>query len=91
MKVRTMSDSEVRQVGDWFARFGYALDQIWDVNESGLCPMNHFCYWKCRDIWVDDMKSSNNTAQRIFVSLFERGVTVWKNPDEIGRVSIYAN
>lgn len=91
MKVRTMSDSEVRQVGDWFARFGYALDQIWNVNESGLCPMNHFCYWKCRDIWVDDMKSSNNTAQRIFVSLFERGVTIWKNPDEIGRVSIYAN
>ena len=91
MKVRTMPDSEVRQVGDWFARYGYALDQNWDVSQSGLCPMNHFCFWKCRDIWVDDLKSSNNNALRLISSMFQRGVTVWKDPDEIGKVSVYDN
>lgn len=91
VKVRTMPKAEVRAVGDWFARYGYALDQIWDVDESGLCPMNHFCYWKCRDIWVDDRKSSNNAAQALITSMFERGVTVWRNPEEIGKVSVYDN
>lgn len=91
IKVKTMPDAEVRQVGDWFARFGYALEQVWDVSESGLCPMKHFCYWKCRDIWVDDRKSSNNTAMVLITSMFERGVTIWKDPDEVGRVSVYDN
>lgn len=91
LKVRTMPDSEVRQVGDWFARYGYALEQVWDVTSSGLCPMRHFCYWKCRDAWVDDRKSSNNAVQQLIVAMFDRGVTIWKNPDEVGRVSIYDN
>lgn len=91
MRIKTMSDSEVRQVGDWFARYGYALEQVWDVNESGLCPMNHFCYWKCRDIWIDDTRSSNNAAVTTLATMFERGLTVWKNPDEIGKVNVYAN
>lgn len=91
VKVRTMPNAEVRQVGDWFARYGYALDQSWDVNESGLCPMKHFCYWKCRDIWIDDRKSSNNAAIVLMSTMFERGVTIWKNPEEVGRVSIYDN
>lgn len=91
VRVRTMNDSETRQVGDWFARYGYALEQVWDVNETGLCPMNHFCYWKCRDIWVDDRKSSNNNAQLMITAMFERGVTIWNDPDEIGKVSVYDN
>lgn len=91
MKVRTMPDAEVRQVGDWFARYGYALEQNWNLEESGLCPMRHFCYWKTRDIWVDDMKSSNNAAITLITAMFKRGVTVWNNPDEVGRVSIYDN
>ena len=53
--------------------------------------MNHFCYWKTRDIWVDDRNSSNNAAQEVITAIFNRGVTVWKDPDEVGRVSIYAN
>lgn len=91
IKVRTMPNAEVRQVGDWFARYGYSLEQVWDVNESGLCPMQHFCYWKCRDIWIDDRKSSNNAAVVMLSTMFERGVTIWKNPEEVGKVSIYDN
>ena len=91
MKIKTMSDSEVRQVGDWFSRYGYALEQIWDVSESGLCPMRHFCYWKARDVWVDDLRSSNNNALRVISNVFVRGVTIWKDPEEIGRVNVYDN
>lgn len=90
-KVKTMPNGDVRQVGDTFMRYGYALNQVWNIDESGLCPMPHFCYWKAGDIWVDDRESSNNLIQETMISIFMRGVTIWNNPDEIGKVSIYAN
>lgn len=90
-KIKTMPNGDVRQIGDTFMRYGYALNQMWDLEKSGLCPMPHFCYWKAGDIWVDDRKSSNNLVQETMINIFMRGVTVWKNPDEIGKVSIYDN
>ena len=91
VKVRTESDSAIRQAGDHFARFGYALNQMWDVEESGLCPMRHFCYWKASDIWVDDACSSNNEVNTTMRRIFLDGVTVWKDAHELGRVSVYDN
>lgn len=90
-KVKTMPNGDIRQIGDTFMRYGYALNQAWDISKSGLCPMSHFCYWKAGDIWVDDRASSNNMIQETMINMFLRGVTVWKNPDEIGKVSIYDN
>lgn len=91
VKVRTESDSAIRQAGDHFARFGYALNQMWDVEESGLCPMRHFCYWKASDIWVDDACSSNNEVNTTMRRIFLDGVTIWKDAQELGRVSVYDN
>ncbi len=91
IKVKTQSDSAIRQTGDTFARYGYALNQMWNVAESGLNLMRHFTYWKASDIWVDDRESSNNSIQDFITKIFLRGVTVWKVPTEIGRVSIYDN
>lgn len=91
MKIKTMPNGDVRQIGDMFLRYGYALNQMWDIEKSGLCPMPHFCFWRASDIWVDDRKSSNNSIQDIIINIFKAGVTVWRNPDEIGKVSIYAN
>lgn len=91
MRVKTIPDSEVRQVGDWFARFGYAANMIWDVSESGLVPMRHFCYWKCADVWVDDLEASNAMATSMVSAMLTRGVTIWDNPDEVGRVNVYDN
>jgi hypothetical protein len=91
LKVKTQSDSAIRQAGDMFARYGYALNQSWNVKKSGLKLMRHFTYWKADDIWVDDRQSSNNVVQSFITKMFLQGVTVWNNPNEIGRVSIYDN
>lgn len=91
VKVRTENDSCISQAGAMFARYGYALNEIWNVKQSGLSLMKHFTYWKASDIWVDDIKASNNAVNRVIENIFLKGVTVWKNPDEIGRVDIYAN
>ena len=90
-KVRTMPNGDVRQIGDTFLRYGYMLNQMWDVDKSGLCPMSHFCYWRASDIWVDDRASSNNAVQDAIIRIFRNGVTVWRDPMEIGKVAIYDN
>lgn len=91
IKVRKQSDSAISQTGDMFARYGYAFNQAWDVRETGLNLMKHFTYWKASDIWLDDRRSSTNLVNNTISEMFLRGVTVWNNPDEIGRVSIYDN
>lgn len=91
VKVRTESESAIAQAGDQFARYGYALNRMWDVDDSGFCPMKRFCYWKASDIWVDDRMSSNGDASKSIQRMFLEGVTLWKNPEEIGRVSVYDN
>ena len=91
IKVRTQSKSAIRMAGDTFARFGYALNQIWNVAKSGLKLMRHFTYWKASDIWVYDVHETNDTPQNAIVAIFEKGVTVWNDPDEIGMVSPYDN
>ncbi len=89
VKARTQSKHAIRSAGDEFVRFGYALNQIWEVEE--LCLMNHFTYWKAKDCWVYEKCETNDSAQRSITAIFQNGVTVWKDPNEIGRVNPYDN
>ena len=91
VKVRRQSDSAISQVGDMFARYGYTLNQVWDICRTGLNLMKHFTYWKASDIWVNDKECSTNAVNDVISGIFLNGVTVWNDPDEIGRVSVYAN
>lgn len=91
IKVKTQSDSAIRQTGDTFARFGYTLNQVWNVADSGLTLMKHFTYWKAAEIWVDDRESSNNAVNTFIHNMFLNGVTIWNDPTEIGRVNVYDN
>lgn len=90
-KVRTQRECDIAQAGDMMLRFGYALNQNWDVEASGLKIMKHFTYWKARAVWVNDGSGVTNAAQYAIQSILERGVTVWNDPDEIGKVGIYGN
>ena len=91
IKVKTQSDSAIRQTGDIFARFGYTLNQIWDVANSGLKLMKHFTYWKAKEIWVNDAEASNNSINTFIRNMFLNGVTVWNDPTKIGKVNVYTN
>lgn len=90
-KVRTQRECDIAQAGDMMLRFGYALNQNWDVEASGLKIMKNFTYWKAQDVWVNAGSGVTNTAQYAIQSILERGVTVWNDPDEIGKVGIYGN
>lgn len=91
INVKTQSDSAIRQTGDVFARFGYVLNQVWDVTASGLKLMRHFTYWKAKEIWVNDAGSSNNFVNTFVRNMFLNGVTVWNDPSKIGKINVYTN
>lgn len=91
VRVRTQNDDSIMQAGSMFVRYGYALNQIWDVNESGLKLMNYFTYWKASDIWIDDRLSSTNSVANTIARIFLNGVTVWNEPEDIGRIDPYGN
>lgn len=91
VRVRTQSESAIRMAGDTFARYGYALNQIWDADKSGLKLMRHFTYWKASECWVYDKDGTSDVAQNAVSAILRNGVTVWSDPDEIGKVSPYDN
>ena len=90
IKVRTQSDSAIANAASQFARYGYALSQVWDDCDS-LQVMRHFSYWKASDVWVYDMGDTNNAAQLAVQGILTNGVTVWSDADEIGAVNVYDN
>ena len=89
VKVRTQNEDAIAQTASEFARYGYKLNQIY--NPETLTMMKHFTYWKTRECWVYDKSDSNDTSQTAISAIFNRGVTVWANPDEIGKVNPYDN
>ena len=52
--------------------------------------MKHFSYWRLYDFWVEGLQVPDMYVDKIRFFLFG-GVTVWKNPEEIGRIGLYEN
>lgn len=90
-RLRTQSESAIKQTVAQFARFGYNLNQIWNVKDTGLNLMETFTYWKVSDIWIDIRKAATFGIENALKNIFKNGVTVWKSPDLIGKVDIYDN
>lgn len=88
--VRTQSKSAIAQAGDAMLRFGYSLHRNWDMS-SGFHYMKHFTFWKAEDIWINEGTGTAGNAVNVIADILLKGVTVWRNPSEIGRVSIYEN
>lgn len=91
IRLRTQSKSAIAQTAAQFARYGYALEQVWDVEGSGLNLMRHFTYWKAEDIWVDVRNVASSEIGATIRRIFRNGVTVWRDPNDIGKVGIYDN
>lgn len=87
--VVTESKNAIKAAGDQMLRYGYALGQVWQVTKWQV--MNYYTYWKASDLWLTCGRVGIEDAGDAIEAILEKGVTVWSNPDEIGRVSIYDN
>ena len=85
----TQSRSAISSAGDEFLRYGYMYDKQWDFNGNWNIG-KYFTYWKLKDFWVKNLNVPDMYMDKIRFFLFG-GVTVWRNPDDIGRVGVYEN
>lgn len=85
----TQSKSAIASAGDEFLRYGYMLDRQWDFNGNWNIG-KYFTYWKLKDFWVYNLNVPDMYMDKIRFFLFG-GVTVWRKPEYIGKVSVYEN
>lgn len=89
VNVLTQSDNAILQTASQFARYGYTLDQM--VAFTTFNVAKSFTYWKCSDVWFDGSQCVNESITAGIIELLKNGVTVWRDPNKIGKVNIYDN
>lgn len=76
------------QVGDFWLRYGYYVNR-WMEPPQNLKCMSNFTYWKMQQVQV------NGTLPEVFKEtirgIFEKGVTVWTNPNNINSIDLADN
>lgn len=89
IKLKTMQLAAMRQVAGYWMRYGYQMN-VWSTLPANLQCMSHFTYWKLRETYI---VSSNcpEAFKEAIRGIFEKGVTVWRNPVDIGNMPMTSN
>lgn len=88
LRFKMISPSAIRNIGEFWLRYGYYIQRFLVPPESLMC-MRKFTYWKMHELYVRSSTCPEEFRLTI-KGIFEKGVTVWKNPDDIG-VTDYAD
>lgn len=89
IRYRTCDANHVRIIGEYWLRYGYAVRQFMTPPKDLQC-MSNFTYWKMAETYLT-CASADEGAKDVIRGIFEKGVTVWANPDNIGRIDIANN
>lgn len=85
---KRIPDSALKKIGEFWLRYGYAVHQFVKPPANLHC-MSKMTYWKMTETYVSGHipEFYKNTVRGIF----EKGVTVWRNPKDIGKVDLADN
>ena len=85
----TQSKAAISSAGDEFLRYGYAFNKQWEFDGNWNVG-KYFTYWKLRDFWVSNLNVPDMYMDKLRFFMFG-GVTVWRNPEDIGKRTVYDN
>lgn len=87
-RVRQLSRNAMTRIGEYWMRYGYAMN-TW-VRITHLSLMKYFTYWKLTECYLEkaDMPETFKGTVR---GIFEKGVTVWRDPSYIGAANVRKN
>lgn len=88
-KVKTLQPSIMSAIGEYWLRYGYAVNRFGQVPPDFQC-MTKFTYWKLRETYISSGPVPEAFRQALR-GIFEKGVTVWSNADDIGMIDIADN
>ena len=89
VKLKQIHPGVMRQIGDYWLRYGYAINR-WMVVPDNFHVMTKFTYWKLKEVYLT-RSNIPEYYKGVIRGIFEKGVTVWRDPEEIGRVDISEN
>jgi hypothetical protein len=89
LKLKMLQPASMASIGEYWLRYGYK------INRFGRMPDNFmvcekFTYWKLRETYIT-ASNCPETFKQALRGIFEKGVTVWKNPADIGNIDIADN
>jgi hypothetical protein len=76
-------------IGEYWLRYGYQVNKFGRMPAS-LMVMENFTYWKLRETYITS-SSCPETFKQAIRGIFEKGVTVWAEPSDIGNIDIGDN
>lgn len=88
LKWKHIKPQYVRQVGQYFQRYGYYVNRFL-VPPQNLKCMTRFTYWQMRECYV--LGNLPEVFRQAIRGIFESGVTVWAAPEYIGRTDFSDN
>lgn len=89
LKIKTLQPQVMAAIGEFWLRYGYAVNRFTTMPAS-LMVMSKFTYWKCKEVYVVSANCPE-TFKQTLRGIFEKGVTVWKNPADIGTIDTATN
>lgn len=78
----------VRSIGEYWFRYGYSLNEYIHLPQNLSC-MSKFTYWKCVDVTLTGDCPSSMTD--VVSAALVRGITVWRDPSDIGTIDYADN
>lgn len=88
-KIKTLQPAVMASVGEFWLRYGYAINRFARMPAS-YQVMSKFTYWKLRETYITSSQCPEQYKQTLR-GIFEKGVTVWSSPSDIGNIDIADN
>ncbi len=88
-KIKTLQPAAMAMIGEYWLRYGYAVHRFGYMPSDYHC-MTKFTYWKLSESYIYSSRCPEMFKQAIR-GIFEKGVTVWVDPDDIGAVDMADN
>lgn len=82
IRYKTISTQMQEIVGNYFLKYGYAIRQYLVPQKNFMC-MEKYTYWKMLDTSII-CSTADEGVKNAIRGIFEKGVTVWRNPSDIG-------
>jgi hypothetical protein len=79
----------IRSIGEYWLRYGYMVHKFMKPPTT-LMAMAKFTYWKMSETYIIAAPMPETYKQTIR-GIFEKGVTVWASPADIGNIDIADN
>ena len=89
LRFKTIDNAYIEVIGNYWLRYGYAIQRFIKLPAS-LMVMSKFTYWKLSETYITASLAPEGFKQAIR-GIFEKGVTVWANPSDIGNIDIADN